>query len=86
MANSIAALKRVRQIRTRTQRNKVISSRVKTYRKATLAAIEAGDSDAAKKNYNQLASAADKAARANVIHRNAAARIKSNLTSRINAM
>lgn len=86
MANSRSALKRVRQTQTRTQRNKVIKSRMKACRKATVAAIEQGKKKDAEKCLSQLASAADRAARHNIIHRNAAARLKSSLTARIKAM
>ena len=43
MANSQSALKRVRQNATRASRNKTLTSRMKTLRKNTLAAAEAGD-------------------------------------------
>lgn len=50
---------------------------MKTFRKRVQSAIEAGDSTAAKTELAIYSSAVDKAAKVNVIHRNAAARYKS---------
>ena len=77
MANSQSALKRVRQNATRASRNKTLTSRMKTLRKNTLAAAEAGDKDAAQKAFSEFASAVDKCAKNNIIHRNKAANLKS---------
>ena len=77
MANSKSALKRVRQNETRATRNKTLSSRMKTLRKKTLAAAEAGDKDAAQKSFSEFSSAVDKCAKNNLIHKNKAANIKS---------
>ncbi len=51
MANSKSALKRVRQNEIRNTRNTDIKTRVKTLRKKTLAAAEAGDKEAATKSF-----------------------------------
>jgi len=77
MANSQSALKRVRQNQTRAARNKTLSSRMKTLRKKTLAAAEAGDKEAAQKSFSEFASAVDKCAKNNIIHKNKAANLKS---------
>jgi small subunit ribosomal protein S20 len=77
MANTRSAAKRARQTPARTARNKAIKTRVRTSRKALLDAIAAGDLDLASKRLGSLASAADKATKSNVIHKNAAGRIKS---------
>lgn len=77
MANSKSALKRVRQNATRNERNTDLKSRVKTFRKQTIAAVEAGDKDAAQKSYNQFASVVDKCAKNNIFHKNKAANLKS---------
>ena len=76
MANKKSALKRVRQTKTRTASNKALKTRVKSARKALIEAIENKDTSAANAKYRELASAADKAAKANVIHRNASSRLK----------
>lgn len=86
MANSRSALKRVRKTETQSTRNRAIRSRVKTFRKKAQLAIEGGDAKAARAALGEFSSAADKAGRANVIHPNAAARLKSALTRRIQEM
>lgn len=86
MANSRSALKRVRKTQRQTLRNKTLKSRVKTYRKRVVTAIEAGDAKSAQEALNELASAADKAGRSRVIHPNSASRLKSIYTKRIAAL
>lgn len=86
MANTKSALKRVRQTKTRTERNRAEKSRLKTARKSTLTAIEAGDKDAASKAAELLFSVADKAAKRNLIHKNKAANIKSKTAKAIAAI
>ncbi len=76
MANIKSAEKRARQTLTRTQRNKAARTRVKNARKAAYDAVKAGAKDAGAK-VSALASAADKAAKRGVIHRNKASRLKS---------
>ena len=84
MANSASASKRARQAITRTERNKSTRSRVRNAKRACIEAIEAGDSDKIAKSYSAFASAADKAAKTNVIHKSAANRLKSRLASKVN--
>ena len=78
MANSISASKRARQAAARTLRNRAVKSRVKTARRRFAEALETGDTAKVKKAYDTLASTADKAAKAGVIHGNSASRLKSN--------
>ena len=77
MANTKSALKRVRQNETRNARNTDIKSRVKTLRKKTLAAAEAGDKEAAAVAFKKFTSMVDKCAKKNIIHKNKAANLKS---------
>jgi small subunit ribosomal protein S20 len=77
MANTKSALKRSRQTIVRTERNNSQKSRLKTIRKKALAAIATGDKVAASNALSVLASAADKAAKTNLIHPNKAANLKS---------
>lgn len=86
MANSRSALKRARKTQRQTLRNKALKSRVKTYRKRVVTAIESGDAKAATDALGELSSAADKAGRSRVIHPNAASRLKSLYTKRIAAL
>ena len=76
MANSKQAEKRGRQTIKRTAHNTSIKTRVKSTRKALATAIAAGDKDAAHKSLVAVSSAADTAAKNNVIHKSAAGRIK----------
>mgnify|MGYP000660450299 CR=1 FL=1 len=77
MANSRSALKRVRQNETRNARNTDLKTRVKTLRKKTLAAVEAGDKETAQKSLSGYAAVVDKAAKNNIFHKNKAANLKS---------
>lgn len=77
MANTKSALKRVRQTKTRTTRNRVVSSRMRTLRRSAIAAAEAGDKDGALKIFSQFTSAVDKAAKNNIVHKKTAANLKS---------
>jgi len=83
MANSRSALKRVRQTETRTKRNRLLKSRIKSCRREAIEAVEAGDSAKAKEAYDRLASAADKAAKRGAIHQRTASRYKSRVASRL---
>ena len=86
MANIKSAQKRVRQIETSTARNRVVKNRLKTTRKEALAAIEKGDAKGAQEAYNKFASAADRAAKKNIIKKNAADRLKGRMAARLNAL
>ena len=86
MANTKSALKRVRQTKVRTAQNRAIKSNVKTARKSALAAISAGDATASQAAYNSFASAADKAAKTKVLHKNTSSRLKSRHARKIGAL
>ena len=77
MANSKSAEKRIRQTERRTARNKALQSRVKTYRKQTLAAAAEGNKDGAQESFKKFASAVDKCAKKKIFHKNKAANLKS---------
>ncbi|MDP6605857.1 MAG: 30S ribosomal protein S20 [Dehalococcoidia bacterium] len=78
MAHSVSARKRVRQNARRAARNRPLRTRVTRAVRTAREAIDDGDSDAAE-FVREAQSALDRAARRNVIHRNAAARRKSRL-------
>lgn len=86
MANTRSALKRVRKTERQTLRNRALKSRVKTFRKRVVAAIESGDAKAAEAALSELSSVADKAGRNKVIHKNSASRLKSIYSRRIAAL
>lgn len=77
MANNPSALKRVRQIETRTLRNRVVKTRVKSLRKKIDEAVEKGDRESIDKAIAAYSSAVDRAAKKNLFHRNKAANLKS---------
>lgn len=79
---SSSAAKRTRQGEKRHARNTSVLSRLKTEEKKLRAALEGGKDDAVAL-YQRFTSALDKAAKQGVIHKNAAARKKSRLNSRI---
>jgi len=79
MANIKSAEKRARQTPVRAARNKAIRTRVKNARKAAIEAAKAGGKEAGTK-VAALASAADRAAKSGVIHKNKASRLKSRAT------
>ena len=82
MANTRSSEKDIRKTRTRNMRNTAIKSRLRTVRKRVLAALTAGDEAAAQTALSSFASAADKAAKVSVIHKNTASRLKSRLASK----
>lgn len=79
MANTSSALKAARQTERRTIRNKSEKTRLKTLRKQFNTAVSADDKDAIKVSGPALASAMDRATKSGVVHKNAAARTKSNV-------
>ena len=79
-------MKRMRQEAKRRLRNRAIKSRMRTYVKKALRAIEEGDREQAEMAVREAISAIDKAAQKGTIHRNQAARRKSRLMRRFNAM
>ncbi|MCE9542001.1 MAG: 30S ribosomal protein S20 [Verrucomicrobia bacterium] len=79
---SNSELKRKRQTIKRQARNTSVLSRLKTEEKKLRVALETGV-DEVKSLYQNFSSALDKAAKQGVIHKNAAARKKSRLNSRL---
>ena len=83
MAHLHATKKDLRQARTRAEANRLVKSRMKTVVKKVLAAAEGGDKAAAEKALREALSALDRAAKTNVIHKNAANRKKSRLAKKL---
>ena len=79
MPQSKSAKKTVRSNNDRRMANKATKSDMRTQVKKVNAAIEAGDKEKAQAEMKQASRKMDKAAKANVIHRNQAARRKSRL-------
>jgi small subunit ribosomal protein S20 len=86
MANHFSALKRARQTETRTQRNRSNTSRLRSALRAMREALTKGDRAAAQQSFRSTVSALDKAIQKGVLHENTAARYKSRLNARLNAL
>ncbi len=86
MANSPQAKKRARQNDKARRHNASLRSMVRTYLKRVVAAIEAGDVEAAKAAYTEAVPVLDRIADKGIFHKNKAARHKSRLNAQIKAM
>ncbi len=86
MANIKSAIKRARQNVKLRLHNASSRSMYRTYIKAVLKAVEAGDNEAARAAYAKAQPVIDKAAGKGLLHKNKAARIKSRLIARVKAM
>jgi len=83
LANSAQAIKRARQAEKRRQRNASQRSTMRTSIKKVIAAINAGDREAASQAYAAAVPVIDSAAGKGLIHANKAARHKSRLNQHI---
>ena len=81
MPNNKQAAKRLRQAETRRQANKVVRSSMRSAMKSVL---QAENNDAAKAALPTAIKRIDKAAKKNIIHANAAARLKSQVSRAAN--
>ncbi|RKY09995.1 MAG: 30S ribosomal protein S20 [Planctomycetota bacterium] len=86
MAHSLSAKKRVRQNAKRRAINRARKSVVKTQIKHLGTAIDAGDTDKAKDQLRDLTRKLDQFSTTSTMHKNTAARIKSRMTRRVNAL
>ncbi|MCB1228321.1 MAG: 30S ribosomal protein S20 [Verrucomicrobiales bacterium] len=86
MANTRSAEKNIRKTRKRTLANQTVKARLRTLRKKVQTAITSGDASAAQSSLREFASAADKAAKVHVIHKNTSSRYKSLLAKKIAAI
>ncbi len=86
MANHKSAEKRNRQAERRNEANRQNRGRLRTEIKKLRAAIDAGNRDEAKSLLNATVSLIDKSIQKGILHKNAAARHKSRLTSSVNGM
>ena len=86
MANTSQSRKRARQAETHRQRNAGQRSTMRTAIKSVIAAINAGDSDAAKSALAVSPTVLDRAVTHGLIHKNKAARHKSRLNKRVKAL
>ena len=86
MANIKSQIKRNRQNEKRRLRNRVYRGSARTYVKKAKESFDAGDPEIARQATLDAISALDKAAQKGVIHKNNAARRKSRLMKRLNAI
>ena len=86
MATHKSAEKRNRQNKKRKLRNMSVKSLVKTKTKKVLQAVEAKETETAKKTLLEAASIIDKAAAKKVFHKNTASRKISKLTRKVNTL
>ena len=86
MANSAQAKKRARQAEKRRINNTSQRSAMRTAVKKVINAIEAGDKAVAESAFKSAVPMIDSSAGKGLVHKNAAARQKSRLNTRIRAM
>jgi small subunit ribosomal protein S20 len=86
VAHSASARKQYRQSLKHKARNRSNASKLKSQVKKLRAALAAGDGEAAKKLLPETVGQLDKASKKGIVHDNAAARSKSRLTRRVNAL
>ncbi len=86
MAHSKQAKKRIRQNEKNRIRNRTRRSTLKGAMKSVMTAVAAGDKQKATELANAACSKIDKAAKGNTIHKNAAARHKSQVMRALNGM
>ncbi|MFH5837408.1 30S ribosomal protein S20 [Proteiniclasticum sp. C24MP] len=86
MANIKSAKKRIKVTQTKTLRNKMVKSALKTSIKKYETAIEAGNADEAKVLLGSAIKSIDMAASKRIIHKNVASRKKSRLTLKLNKL
>ncbi len=86
MANIKSAKKRILVISTKTERNKAIKSKVKTYIKNVELAVAEGDKEKANQALLAATSEIDKAASKGVYHKNNASRKVARIAGLVNSM
>ncbi len=86
MANHFSALKRARQTKKRTTRNRANTSELRTALRDLRESLAKGDKATAGQIHRQTVSSLDKAVQKGVLHENTASRYKSRLSARLNAL
>jgi small subunit ribosomal protein S20 len=86
LAHHASALKQMRQGVKHNERNRKNISQLKTQVRKMRSVIAKGDAAEAATTLAETVSAIDRAAKKGVVHDNAAARYKSRLTRRVNAL
>jgi len=86
MAHHKSAIKKIRQDKIRTDRNKAFRTRVRNVIKEVRQAIQDGNAETAREADKKMVPIIDSMASKNVLHKNSVARTKSRLNSQIKAL
>ncbi len=86
MPNIKSAKKRLKQSIVHRERNRATKRAIHTECKKVLGAVEAGNVEQAETELRTVAKKVDQAAAKRIIHRNAAARVKSRLAARVKTL
>jgi small subunit ribosomal protein S20 len=86
MPNIKSAKKRLKQNIVHRERNRANKRTIHTECKKVLGAVEAGNVEQAEAELRAVAKKVDQAAAKRIIHRNAAARVKSRLSARVKTL
>jgi small subunit ribosomal protein S20 len=86
VAHSLSAKKRIRQTLKRKARNRARKDLVKAETKTFLGLVAKGDAAGAEKQLSKVAQRIDRTAAKSTIHKNAAARRRSRLAKKLNAL
>jgi small subunit ribosomal protein S20 len=86
VAHSLSAKKRIRQTAKRRARNRFRKDQIKSEVKGFTSALTAGNADAASDALKKVVSRLDKVAAKGTIHKKTAARKRSRLAKRLNAL
>lgn len=86
MPHTASARKRLRQTEKRRKRNRTTIKGIKKHTREVAVALKGGDATAAGTEFVNATKKLDKAAARGVIHKNKAARLKSRLAKKVNAL
>ena len=86
MASHKSALKRIKQTETRTELNRMHTTRLRHQMRKLRTALDSKDKAAAQATLKATLALIDHSVRKGILHRNTAARYKSRLTHRFNAL
>lgn len=86
LANIASAKKRARQAEQRRAHNAALRSRLRTYIKKVILAVDSGDLARAQQAFREAVPIIDSSVNKGLIHRNKAARSKSRLNARVKAL
>lgn len=86
MANHKSAIKKIRQDEERRLRNRAYKTRLRTAIKKLESELSAENTDVAQTMFQEVSSIIDRTASKGIIHKNTAARKKSRLSKRVNAL